>query len=62
MVQYDPTNGVYYVDFRSKPIETAIYGQVQLGMKVVGSLNNPYVECLFESFYTRGTTLQGFIT
>ena len=62
MVQYDPTKGVYYVDFRSKPVETAIYGQVQLGMSMQGTFNSPYIEVLFESFYTRGVTLQGFLT
>ncbi len=61
MVQYDPTRGIYYINCREKPIETAVYGQVQLGMFVEGNVNSPYMEVLFESFYSRGVSLQGFV-
>lgn len=55
----DTVPGAYFVTHREKPIETALYGNVQLGItpNTVGA--NPYVEVGFESFYTKGQALPG---
>jgi hypothetical protein len=51
--------GAYFRDHRAKPIETALYGNVQMGItpNTVGA--NPYIEIGFESFYTKGQALPG---
>lgn len=51
--------GTYYLDHVAKPIETALFGNVQLGIKpnTVGA--TPYAEIMFESFYTKGMALPG---
>lgn len=54
--------GVYWSTHREKPIETALYGNVQLGLTVnTASGGNQYVEQAFESFYTKGLALPGLI-
>lgn len=51
--------GAYFRSHREKPIETALYGQIQMGLtpNTVGA--SPYVEVGFESFYTKGAALPG---
>ena len=51
--------GCYYFDHTAKPIETALFGNVQLGItpNTVGA--NPYMEFGYESFYTKGMALPG---
>lgn len=51
--------GVYWLTHRDKPVETALFGNVQAGLtpNTVGA--NPYVELCFESFYTKGQALPG---
>jgi len=55
----DTIAGCYFLLHRDKPIETALFGNVQLGLtpNTVGA--TPYVETLFESFYTKGMALPG---
>lgn len=58
-LQTDAVAGVYFRLHREHPIETALFGNVQMGLtpSVVGA--NPYWELAFESFYTKGQALPG---
>jgi hypothetical protein len=51
--------GCYFNLHRDKPIETALFGNVQMGItpNTVGA--TPYIEVLTESFYTKGMALPG---
>ena len=54
--------GVYFFQFRNKPIETALYGNVQAGftpLNVSSATYPAYLGFCFESFYTKGATLPG---
>lgn len=52
--------GTYFETHRDKPIETALYGNVQYGLTPsTVNAGNTYIEVLFESFYTKGSTLPG---
>lgn len=55
----DTVPGAYFFPHRDKPVETALFGNVQLGVtpNTVGA--TPYVEIGFESFYTKGQALPG---
>jgi len=55
----DTRKGWLSIPFRRKPLETALYGNVQVGLTptVVGA--SAYVGFAFESFYTKGSTLPG---
>lgn len=55
----DTIPGCYFLSHRNKPIETALFGNVQAGLtpNTVGA--NPYVEVAWESFYTKGQALPG---
>ena len=55
----DLVPGAYFRLHRDKPIETALFGNVQLGItpNTVGA--NPYMELMFESFYPKGQQLPG---
>lgn len=55
----DVPPGAYFRSHREKPIETALFGNVQWGItpNTVGA--NPYVEIAYESFYTKGQALPG---
>jgi len=55
----DTYPGAYFRDHRAKPIETALFGNVQMGItpNTVGA--NPYIEVGYESFYTKGQALPG---
>lgn len=55
----DIAPGVYFLPHRDKPIETALFGNVQAGLtpNTVGA--TPYMELCFESFYTKGQALPG---
>lgn len=56
----DTVAGAYFRLHREKPIETALFGNVQLGMTpAVVSGGNQYMEIGFESFYTKGQALPG---
>ena len=52
--------GQYWNDHRAKPIETALFGNVQCEFTpATVSGGNQYVEIGYESFYTKGATLPG---
>ena len=52
--------GTYYWNSRNKPVETALYGNVQIGITPsVVTVGNTYMAIAFESFYTKGATLPG---
>lgn len=55
----DMRPGMYFFDHRNRPVETALYGNVQAGItpSTVGA--NPYIEIMFESMYTKGAALPG---
>jgi hypothetical protein len=55
----DTVPGAYWRSHREKPIETALFGQIQMGItpNTVGA--TPYIEVAFESFYTKGAALPG---
>lgn len=57
----DSIPGAYFRSHREKPMETALYGNVQLGItpNTVGA--TPYVEVGYESFYTKGMALPGLV-
>lgn len=59
VLQTDLLPGVYWRLHREHPIETALFGNVQMGFtpSVVGA--TPYLELAFESFYTKGSALPG---
>lgn len=59
LIQSDLLPGVYWRLHREHPIETALFGNVQMGLtpSVVGA--TPYWELAFESFYTKGQALPG---
>lgn len=50
----------YFELHRDKPIETALFGNVQYGITpLLANGGNQYFEVGFESFYTKGSTLPG---
>lgn len=55
----DTIAGAYFISNRDKPVETAIWGNMQIGVtpNTVGA--TPYIEQLWESFYTKGQMLPG---
>lgn len=55
----DTIPGAYFRSHREKPIETALFGSVQMGItpNTVGA--NAYMELAYESFYTKGQALPG---
>ena len=58
-LETDLLPGIYWRLHREHPIETALFGNVQMGItpSVVGA--TPYFELAFESFYTKGQALPG---
>jgi hypothetical protein len=57
--QGDLQMGVYFNLHRDKPIETALFGNVQEGITPSAVGATPYIELMFESFYTKGAQLPG---
>lgn len=51
--------GTFFIDHLSKPIETALFGNVQANITPNAALTSPNIEIMFESFYTKGMTLPG---
>lgn len=57
----DLVPGTYFELHRDKPIETALYGNVQYGITPSNvNAGNTYIEVCFESFYSKGAALPGF--
>lgn len=56
----DTRKGAYFELHRQKPVETALYGNMQIGFTpLTASGANTNLEIGFESFYTKGSTLPG---
>lgn len=55
----DIAAGTYFELSRQKPIETALYGNVQFGITPATATGVTNFEVLWESFYTKGSTLPG---
>jgi len=55
----DLRNGTYFELHRGKPIETALFGNVQLGFTPSSASGTSNFEVCFESFYTKGSMLPG---
>ncbi len=56
----DTLPGHYYIDTRRVPVDTTLYGNVQLLLTPNATPGTgAYVESTFESFYLKGTTLPG---
>ena len=57
----DTVPGAYFRSHREKPMETALFGSVQLGFtpNTVGA--TPYLELGYESFYMKGQALPGLV-
>lgn len=56
----DMPKGTFFMLFRQRPIETAIYGNVQLGLTFSAAPTGTYyLEQAYESFYAKGSTLPG---
>lgn len=59
VLQTDLLTGVYWRLHREHPIETALFGNVQMGFTPSVAASAPYIEIAFESFYTKGQALPG---
>lgn len=58
----DLPKGSYYITSRARPIETQLYGNVQLGVTPAAGWTgggNSYIGVMFESFYSKGQMLPG---
>lgn len=56
----DLKKGVYWQNHRARPIETALYGNVQCGLTFNASASGTYyLEQMTEAFYTKGAVLPG---
>lgn len=55
----DLREGAYFFPFRERPIETALFGNVQVGMTPANVDANSRVETCYESFYLKGLALPG---
>lgn len=52
--------GFYWLSFRDRPIETALFGNVQFGLTPNAVITGvAFIEQLFESVYTKGAALPG---
>jgi hypothetical protein len=51
--------GAYFWVFRQRPIETQLYGNVQMGITPNAVSGVSFMDYAFESFYTKGATLPG---
>lgn len=52
--------GSYYISSRARPIETQLYGNVQLAFRPAAvSAGNTYLGVMYEAFYSKGATLPG---
>lgn len=54
--------GTFFLTHRDRPVETAQYGNVQLGVTFgAAPAGNFYLEQAYESFYAKGATLPGVV-
>lgn len=59
-VNGDISKGTFFFNHRNRPVETAMYGNVQLGLTLnAAPTGTYYLEQMFESFYAKGALLPG---
>jgi hypothetical protein len=59
-VNSDLPKGTFFMLFRQRPVETALFGNVQLGLTFSAApTGDMYLEQAYESFYAKGSTLPG---
>lgn len=59
-INSDLPKGSFFMLFRQRPVETSVYGNVQLGLTFSAApTGNNYIEQAYESFYPKGSTLPG---
>jgi len=58
-MEEDGINGTFWFLHRDKPIETVLFGNVQAELTPNVALTSPYVEYMYESFYSKGSPLPG---
>lgn len=58
-IEGDLALGAYFWTFRQRPIETQLYGNVQMGVTPNAVSGVSFMDYAFESFYTKGATLPG---
>lgn len=56
---YDLPDGNYFIDSADVPIQTNLFGNIQLGVKPSAVTSNSKVEVMFESMYLKGSALSG---
>jgi hypothetical protein len=59
LLQYDLPDGNYFMDFSVAPIQTNLFGNIQLGLTPLTAPTTPKIEVLFESLYMKGAALSG---
>jgi len=58
----DLTKGVYFWDYSANPINTFLYGNVQLAFNPTGTVTaGANLEVCYESFYQKGAALSGIV-
>jgi hypothetical protein len=57
----DVPSGVYFINTRTQPVSTQIYGNVQTKFDILTANTNAYFLNQYESFYMAGTPLPGVI-
>jgi len=55
----DIGKGAYFIDMKENPIQTNLYGNVQLSLTPGGVLTSPSVEVMYEGLYIKGAALSG---
>lgn len=59
-INSDLPKGTFFMLFRQRPVETVVYGNVQLGLTFSAApTGNNYLEQCYETFYPKGSTLPG---
>jgi len=59
-INSDMPKGTFFMLFRQRPVETVVFGNVQLGLTFSAApAGNSYLEQAYESFYAKGSTLPG---
>lgn len=56
---FDFNAGVYFLDFEPAPIQTDVYGNVQLAVTPGATVSSPNIEVTWESLYLKGAALSG---
>jgi hypothetical protein len=60
-IEGDILPGIYWFRYADRPIETAIFGNVQFGLTPNTVNAGAYVEVMYESTYQKGSSLPGLV-